>query len=223
MTDIDLIPKTLTKSNKCTQEYEQKITNESKCQCIIGIDECGTGALAGPVTVCACHIPLTAMIKGINDSKKISEKKREKLWLELTQHPEVKYAVVHIPHERVDEINVLQARLEGMQLAYNQLKMQLPNIDCVLVDGTVAPPFSGDPLVSLIVGGDGQCTCIGAASILAKVSRDKLMCQYHQQYPGYGFDRHKGYGVQSHMQVIKDAGICDIHRRSFGPCKKSSQ
>lgn len=205
----------------CTREEEKKWTDLG-CKCIIGIDESGAGPLAGPVTVCACYIPLSVEIKGINDSKKLTEKKRISLYDQLTKHPEVKYVVVNIDNETIDRINILQARFEGMTQAYELLNVLIQKelglkVDCILIDGNQIPPKlkNVDIKVHTIIGGDGIATCIGAASIIAKTSHDYIMKEYDIKYPGYGFAKHKGYPSPQHKNAIQELGPTPIHRKTF--------
>jgi ribonuclease HII len=207
----------------CTMQHQQECEQKG-FQRVVGVDECGNGCLAGPVTVCACYIPSTVNIPGINDSKKLSAKKREKLYLAFQQHPDIRFAVVHISPARIDEINILQARLQGMREAVRLLQEQMPDIDYVLVDGDVSPKFDDTPagklMIETVVGGDGKCSCIGAASIIAKVCRDQIMCEYEEQYPGYGFTSNKGYGSAAHMNAVRTLGVTPIHRKTFRPCSE---
>ena len=201
----------------CTREHEQELTAQGY-KYIVGIDEVGRGALAGPVTVCACYIPLDVEIKGINDSKKLSEKRREAISKQLTEHKQVKFAIIHIGNETVDQINILQATFEGMYQSFTQLQTQLPEIDCVLIDGNSIPPQfkrNTNVHVKTVIGGDGLCCCIGAASIIAKVARDNLMKMFDTQYPGYNLGQHKGYGSAKHMAAIRELGPTPIHRKTF--------
>ena len=218
----------------CTRENEMKWTvGHNK---VIGIDEAGAGCLAGPVTVCACYLPVTVEIKGINDSKKLSAKKRELIYKQLTTNPKVMYELVHIDNQTIDKINILQSRFLGMFISYEKLKLIIPDIDCVLIDGNQIPPQFNSELtktvskieseltktetnpivVKTIIGGDGICPSIAAASIIAKVTRDHMMCnEYNLLYPGYGFDKHKGYGTSEHISAIKQLKPCPIHRLTF--------
>jgi len=199
----------------CTRDEEQKWTAQG-FQYICGGDEAGAGCLAGPVTVCACYLPLHVDIPGINDSKKLTPKRREALYDLLTQHPDVKYAVVHVGPDVIDRINILQARLEGFYQAFLQLREQVPGLDLVLLDGNQVPPkLAHEVTVHTVVGGDALCVCIGAASILAKVTRDRLMVEYDRQYPGYGFAQHKGYPSPAHVQSLRTLGPTPIHRKTF--------
>ena len=202
----------------CSREFENNLTQ--KYHQVIGIDEAGAGCLAGPVTVCACYWPKNISIPGIDDSKKLTPKKREMLFTELNNHPEIKYTVVHIDNKTIDQINILQSRFRGMYESYRKLKDFLPDIDCVLIDGDRVPPQfeDHDPNLNLecVVGGDGLCPSIAAASIIAKYSRDQLMSnEYHNLYPNYGFDHHKGYGTAEHIKKIQIYKPCPIHRLTF--------
>lgn len=183
---------------------------------VVGIDEVGRGCLAGPVTVCACWMKSTVNIPGINDSKKLSEKKREALYEQLISNLDVKFAVVHIDNTIIDQINILQATFRGMWESYQKLKAQI-HVDYILIDGNQVPPQfkNGEVGVKTIVGGDAKCVSIAAASILAKVSRDRLMKAYDVTFPHYGFAQHKGYGAKTHFDAIKTHGPTNIHRRTF--------
>lgn len=181
---------------------------------IAGVDEVGRGPLAGPVVAAACIVPKGLVIKGINDSKKLTPKKREELYFILTNHPDVRYAIAEVDHNRIDEINILQATLEAMKSAINQLK---PSPDFVLIDGSQAPKISIPH--KTIIKGDSASQSIGAASIIAKYKRDSLMRTYHNTWPGYGFNTNMGYGTKKHVEAIKDLGPCGVHRKSFEPLK----
>ncbi len=182
---------------------------------IVGVDEAGRGPLAGPVTVAA--VILKNKIEGLNDSKKISEKKR--LTLEsLILKNALAFSIVHISVEIIEDINILQASLLGMQKAV----AQLPNdFDEIVVDGNKCPEF--DKPSKAIIGGDGIVAEISAASILAKNSRDRLMLDLHRQFPHYGFNKHKGYGTKFHIQQLQKYGPCKHHRKSYAPIQKLLQ
>ena len=200
----------------CSRD-EEKLALEQGFKCVIGIDECGCGCLAGPVTICACYIPMHIEIKGINDSKKLTPKKRDAIYQQLITNPEVKYAIVHIESDVIDQINILQARFKGFHEAYLQLKKDVPEIDMILLDGNQsAPQFKNESVsVKTITGGDAKCICIAAASILAKVTRDHIMVQYESVFPGYGFAQHKGYYQKSQVNAIRTLGPTPIHRKTF--------
>lgn len=182
---------------------------------IAGVDEAGRGPLAGPVTVAA--VILKAIPKGLDDSKKLSEKKRMAL-LEDIKSMAVAWSVVHVSPADIDALNILQATLWGMQQVIQQLSIQPSE---VLVDGNQVPAI--DLPCRAIVGGDGLQACISAASIVAKCHRDALMVDAHQQFPHYGFNQHKGYPTQKHMAALQQWGPCAIHRRSFAPVRAAEQ
>ena len=179
------------------------------CAAVCGIDEAGRGPLAGPVCAAACILPQDLQIEGLNDSKKLSAKKREALYDIITEQA-IAWAVCLIDEARIDEINILQATFEAMRGAVGKLSV-LP--DYCLVDGNRDPGL-GFPTLT-VVKGDAKCATVAAASILAKVTRDRLMVEYDGQYPGYGFAVHKGYGTKAHYAAIDKLGLCPIHRRTF--------
>ncbi len=189
--------------------------NNHKTKLIAGVDEAGRGPLAGPVTVAA--VILKKPIEGLNDSKKLSEKKRHALESLIIKHA-LAYAVIHISVEQIEEINILQASLLGMQKAVAALTI-VP--DEVLVDGNKCPDFSQP--AQAIIGGDGKIAEISAASILAKNARDRLMVEMAKKFPNYGFEKHKGYGTKYHMQQLKKYGPCIHHRKSYAPIQKLIQ
>lgn len=190
--------------NLCTYEKEY-----SYCQYICGIDEAGRGPLAGPVVAGAVILPKDSRILYINDSKKLSEKKREELFDVISQEA-VSIGIGIISPERIDEINILQATYEAMRQAINKLTVK-PDI---LLNDAVTIPDVTIPQVPIIKG-DAKSLTIGAASIMAKVTRDRLMYEYDTAYPEYGFAKHKGYGTKQHTQAILAYGPCPIHRMSF--------
>ena len=177
---------------------------------ICGIDEAGRGPLAGPVVVAAVIMPEDSFIEGVNDSKKISEKKREKLYDEITSTA-IAWGVGIIDQKEIDEINILNATKKGLTTALTGLS-EKPDI--ILVDALTGINTLGIPYQSIIKG-DAKSYSIAAASIIAKVTRDRIMKQWDEIYPEYGFEKHKGYGTKAHIEVIKSNGICQIHRRSF--------
>lgn len=189
---------------------EQKL--REKHGLLAGVDEAGRGALAGPVVVAAAILDPQRPIDGLNDSKKLTEKRREALYAEIVAKAKA-FAIVEMSADDVDEMNVLRATLEGMRRAVAKLD---PEPDFVLVDGNQSPPL--DTPFRLEVKGDGRYPSIAAASILAKVHRDRLMVALHDDYPDYGFDRHKGYGAAKHLDAIRQHGICPQHRKTFAPC-----
>ena len=179
-------------------------------QTIAGIDEAGRGPLAGPVVVAGVIMPKDSMIEGVNDSKKVSEKKREKLY-DLILEEAISYSVAVIGQDYIDDINILNATKQGVSTVVEELDVKP---DLILVDALTHIDTKGIPYDSIIKG-DAKCYCIAAASILAKVTRDRIMRQWDEIYPQYGFAKHKGYGTAAHIAAIKEYGLCPIHRRSF--------
>lgn len=176
---------------------------------VCGIDEAGRGPLAGPVAAGAVILPRDCEILYLNDSKKLSEKRREELFIEIKEKA-IAWGVGLVSPERIDEINILQATYEAMRLAVGQLNPQ-PEVllnDAVTIPGIDLPQTS-------IIKGDAKSVSIAAASILAKVTRDHMMAEYDAIYPEYGFAKHKGYGTAAHIEAIRRLGPCAIHRRSF--------
>ena len=187
-------------------EFEKKY---SDCAYICGIDEVGRGPLAGPVMTAAVILPQNCRILYINDSKKLTEKRREELYAEIMEKA-VAVGIGYASHERIDEINILQATYEAMRMAVSKLAIQP---DLLLVDAVHIPDI-GCRQVS-IVKGDARSQSIAAASIIAKVTRDHLMSAYDACFPEYGFASNKGYGTAAHIQALKTAGPSPIHRRTF--------
>jgi len=179
---------------------------------LAGIDEAGRGPLAGPVVVACVIMPQDSMIEGINDSKKISESKREKLYEIITKEA-ISYGVGIIYQEEIDEINILQATKKGLHEAIKSMEIK-PNV--ILVDALTGIDTMGIPYKSIIKG-DAKSYSIGAASIVAKVTRDRIMREWDKVYPEYGFAGHKGYGTAKHIAAIKKYGLTPIHRKTF--CK----
>jgi len=188
---------------------EQDLYNQG-CKYICGIDEAGRGPLAGPVVVAAVIMPKDSFIEGVNDSKKVSEKKREVLYDEIISNC-ISYGVGIIDHEKIDEINILEATRLGVKESIEQLS-QKPDI--ILVDALTKIDTHGIPYKSIIKG-DAKEYSIACASIIAKVTRDRIMRQWDEVYPIYGFAKHKGYGTEEHRKIIKENGPCIIHRKTF--------
>lgn len=189
------------------------IENELKTrgfELVCGVDEAGRGPLCGPVCAAAVILPAGCEIEGLNDSKKLSEKKREQLFDVITEKA-ISYSIQFADNRLIDEINILNATMLCMKNAVNGLNVR-PNF--AIIDGNKVPEDLGVPAES-VVKGDAKSMSIAAASILAKVSRDRLMYEYDRQYPAYGFAAHKGYGTAAHYQAIFEHGISPIHRRSF--------
>ena len=188
------------------KEFEREYDG---CSLICGVDEAGRGPLAGPVAAGAVILPKDCTILYLNDSKKLSEKRREELFLEIREKA-VSYSVGIVGPERIDEINILQATYEAMRQAVSGLGA-VPDL---LLNDAVTIPELAIPQVPIIKG-DAKSVSIAAASILAKVTRDHLMEEYDRQFPQYGFAKHKGYGTAAHVAAIREFGPCPIHRRSF--------
>jgi ribonuclease HII len=176
---------------------------------ICGTDEAGRGPLAGPVAAAACILPFGLIINGLDDSKKLSEKKREVLFDIITSNA-VAYAVAYATVEEIEEINILNASLLAMRRAVSLLKTQ-PSL--ILVDGNIVRGFTTDAVA--VIGGDALSPSIAAASILAKVSRDRLCLEIDRQYPEYGIAKHKGYGTAFHRTALEKYGPSPCHRKSF--------
>jgi ribonuclease HII len=176
---------------------------------IAGVDEAGRGPLAGPVIAAAVILPKGMFIDGVNDSKKLSAKQREVMFHKISKQA-LSVGVGIVSHDVVDKINIYQASILAMHKAVEKLTIA-PSI--VLADGN---SFKHESLrYQNIIDGDAKSITIAAASVIAKVTRDSLMCEYHEQFPLYGFDRHKGYGTKFHMEALRQYGMCPIHRRSF--------
>ena len=200
--------------------YERKLLEDEKLYPIAGVDEAGRGPLAGPVTVAAVILPkawikegMPESLREVNDSKKLSEVVRERLYNELQAHPEVIKSVVMLSSEQIDRLNILRATHQGMLLALEGLVKQGCVPQHVLVDGCDVKAITYPH--TALVKGDAKSYSIAAASILAKVERDHVMMEYDKQWPEYGFAQHKGYGTETHRAALKKYGLCPIHRRTF--------
>jgi ribonuclease HII len=191
-------------------QYERALLAKG-VQYIAGVDEVGRGPLAGPVVCAAVIMPLDdeSIIVGVDDSKKLSAKKRETLAEEIKKRA-LAYTIVEVSEKEIDEINILEATKLGMKKALETLEIAPQS---VLTDGNMTLNIEF-PQRS-VIGGDALCYSIGAASIIAKVYRDKMMDEYAKEYPQYAFDSNKGYGTAAHIQAIKEYGLCPIHRRTF--------
>ena len=176
---------------------------------LAGVDEAGRGPLAGPVFAAAVILSDDVIIEGINDSKKLSEKKRELLYDEICEKA-ISYCVASVDEKEIDDINILQATFKAMRNAVSGLSV---TPDYVLIDGNKSPSTSF--VEETVVKGDSKSMSIAAASILAKVSRDRYITEIADKYPGYGFEKHKGYGTKAHYEAIEKLGICPIHRKTF--------
>ena len=201
----------------------QKIEKELYSQgikSICGIDEAGRGPLAGPVVVACVIMPEDSMLEGVNDSKKISEKKRETLYEKIIEEA-VGYGVAIIDQNEIDRVNILNATKQGLTTCIKELEKDLKEKnrgfdkpDIILVDALTKIDTDGISYRSIIKG-DAKSYSIAAASIIAKVTRDRIMRQWDEVYPEYGFEKHKGYGTAVHIKAIKEYGLCPLHRRSF--------
>ena len=176
---------------------------------VCGIDEAGRGPLAGPVCAAAVILPEGVIIDGVNDSKKLSEKKRESLF-DVIREQALSYSIAYATVDEIEEINILNATMLAMRRAIDGLEIKA---DYAMIDGNKIPPIDID--AECIVKGDAKSMSIACASILAKVSRDRLLYKYAEEYPMYGFDKHKGYGTKVHREAILKYGPCPYHRKSF--------
>ena len=186
----------------------------TQVQLIAGVDEAGRGPLIGSVVAAAVILDSNQPIEGLNDSKKLTAKKREKLFEEI-QHKALAWSIAEASHEEIDEINILQATMLAMQRAVAGLKVQA---DLVRIDGNRCPDLSLP--CEAVVGGDALYQEISAASILAKVARDRQMQALDAEYPAYGFAKHNGYPTKAHLEAIKAHGVLAQHRRSYKPIRQ---
>lgn len=189
--------------------YENEALNNGY-EIICGVDEAGRGPLAGPVYAAAVILPKGRIVEGVNDSKKLSEKKREILFDKIINEC-VCYSVGTASEKEIDEINILQATYLAMKRAVDGLEI-VPQL--ALIDGNRIPPLTASE-AKAIVKGDAKSASIACASIIAKVSRDRYMLEMAEKYPEYQFEKHKGYGTKLHYEMIEKYGICEIHRKSF--------
>lgn len=178
-------------------------------QYVCGVDEAGRGPLAGPVCAAAVILPKGLIIDGVNDSKKLTEKKREALF-DVICEKALAYSIVFADVDEIEEVNILRATMNAMKRAVENLDVKA---DFAYIDGNTMPPIDIDG--ECIVKGDAKSMSVACASILAKVSRDRLMLKYAEEYPQYGFEKHKGYGTKLHTEALKEFGPSPIHRPSF--------
>ena len=199
------------------RNFEMKMYDEGRLG-VVGIDEVGRGALAGPVVCAAIYIPRSEeQLRSVRDSKRISrESEREEIYDKLVHIPGVEWYASVIPPDRIDEVNILNATMIGMETA--GLEVARGREWWFLVDGNRVPEGLKGRATSIVKGDDTEYV-IAAASIIAKVTRDRLMKGYDSIYPEYGFSQHKGYGTKKHLTAIKEHGVTEIHRMSFEPCK----
>lgn len=192
-------------------DYEfEKAAALSGFSCICGVDEAGRGPLAGPVCAAAVILPEGAVIEGLDDSKKLTEKKRERLY-DIIKETAVAYSVAYGTLEEIETVNILEATYLAMNRAIEGLTVKP---DFALIDGNRVPRGIKIPCET-VVKGDSRSMSVAAASVLAKVTRDRLMLEYDKKYPEYNFKKHKGYGTKEHTELIKQYGPCEIHRLSF--------
>ena len=191
------------------KQYENQLY-DSGIEYICGIDEAGRGPLAGPVVVAAVIMPKTSMLEHVNDSKKVTPKRREVLYDQITNEA-IAWGVGIIDHEMIDKINILEATKLGLTTALKSLKIKP---DIILVDAVKDIDTLGIPYISIIKGHAKEYS-IACSSIIAKVTRDRIMEKFDKIYPEYGFEKHKGYGTAYHIKALKEYGPCDIHRKSF--------
>jgi len=192
-------------------QEEQALSERFKDHILIGVDEAGRGPLAGPVVAGA--VVGAPIISTLNDSKKLTEKQREQIFTELSGHCKY-HSIGEASSQEIDEIGILNATFLAMRRALAPIISQLNNYK-ILVDGNLYIREIDKDLQLPIVKGDGKVACIAAASIFAKVHRDRLMLKFAEQYPQYGFEKHKGYGTKAHLAAIQKFGQCEIHRKSF--------
>lgn len=190
-------------------EYETELYNKG-ITLIAGIDEVGRGPLCGPVVACACIMPVNYQLEGLNDSKKISEKKREKLY-DILVKDAIAYGIGEVSPKRIDEINILEASKEAMRIAVNNLSVKPEHllIDAVSINTSIPE--------TPIIKGDAKSMNIAAASIIAKVTRDRMMIELDKEYPEYGYKKHKGYPTKAHIEAVKKYGVKDFYRFTFSP------
>ncbi len=205
-------------------EHERELWQQGSA-IVAGVDEAGRGPLAGPVVAAAVVLPrrwlsagLDERLRELNDSKQLTERQRENFYALLTTHPEILHAIAIVDAEMIDSINILEATHRAMNHALAQLR---PSPQHVLVDGR--PVRSMRFPQTALVKGDARSYSIAAASVLAKVTRDRMMLEFDKLYPGYGFAGHKGYGTPQHYAAIHELGPCPIHRRSFAPFRPAER
>ena len=197
---------------------EEKILWKKGFKCVVGLDEAGRGPLAGPVVAAAVFVDFDSqkLLNGVNDSKKLSEKQRDFFYKIITGNKNVKWGIGIVSEKIIDRLNILEATKLAMQKAIKNLKP-----DFLLLDGNFK--IKSKILQKSIIKGDQKVMSIAAASIIAKVTRDRIMQKLHKKYPKYGFDKHKGYGTKLHIKMLEEFGVCPAHRKSFAPVSKIIQ
>ncbi len=189
-------------------EFEKQVSAKG-FSAICGVDEAGRGPLAGPVCAAAVILPENTVIEGVNDSKKLSKKKREALFDVICKTAR-SYSIAYAGVEEIEELNILNATMLAMKRAVEGLGVRA---DYALIDGNRTPDLEIQS--EFIIKGDAKSMSVACASILAKVSRDRLLYEYAKEYPQYGFDKHKGYGTKAHIEALREYGPCPYHRMSF--------
>jgi len=209
--------KELLSENLSLMQAEQVLAKHFENHVLIGVDEAGRGPLAGPVVAAAVILITTPTIAALNDSKKLSERQREKIFEELPNYCK-HYSIAEASAQEIDELGILNANFLAMRRALTPIISSLDEnkqLYKILVDGNLYIREIDESLQMPIIKGDGRVACIAAASIFAKVHRDRLMVKFSEQFPNYGFEKHKGYGTKAHLEAVKKLGLCEIHRRSF--------
>lgn len=199
----------------CTLRHERALRRQGWAR-VAGIDEAGRGPLAGPVVAAAVILPERFRHRELDDSKKLTAETRERLYAELTGHDEIGWAMAVVETEEIDRLNILAATHEAIRRAFAALPIAP---DHALIDGLPVLPFPVPQ--TALVGGDALSLSIAAASVIAKVTRDRLMVEMEARYPAYGFAQHKGYGTALHLAKLRAHGPCAIHRRSFSPVQQA--
>ena len=190
---------------------------------VAGLDEAGRGPLAGPVVAACVVLPdeIPAVLLGLNDSKQLSEAQREALYPEILAHARA-WAVSVVEADRIDTLNILRASLTAMAEAFADCERALKvEVGGAIIDGDKKAPLPARVVQRAVIGGDAKCRAVMAASILAKVTRDRRMLQEHVRFPVYGFDAHKGYGTARHLEALRAHGPCLLHRKSFAPVREA--
>jgi ribonuclease HII len=194
--------------------YEHNL-NSGGYNNIAGTDEAGRGPLFGPVVAACCVLPKDFILEGLNDSKKLTEKKRE-LYIDYIKENALAYGVGIVSPEEIDEINIYEASRKAMMIAIEQVRKKI-KVDYVITD---AMPLNIDIPSLPIIKGDAKSITIAAASVIAKVTRDRMLLEYDKKYPEYGFAKHKGYPTKAHIEAINKYGLIDGYRKTYGPVKK---